>query len=367
MIRILTNEFHPRTGGIATYSLELAKALTALGQEVVVACPAADGVGPDFPFKHEPFSSRGSQDPDDVWRLARVLRRHLRETPAASLFLTEPAPLKALLLAQGFLNLSRSPLWITFHGSELARLVRNGFWRQRLRRLGPSVDRFVVNSQYTRQLLLGHFPEWEERVAVVLPAVPEDWKGAFPQEKPVTRDAVRLLTVARLHPRKGQLEVIEALSSISAEKGIRLSYQIVGAARRDAWQKKIAAAQITCPYEVELSGALAGTDLRAAFAEADIFVMASRPDPLSIESFGIVYLEAAAAGLPVIAADVGGVSEAVKAGESALLIPPGDPQALREAILQLARDPEKRRAMGAAGRQFAAGFSWETSAKALLQ
>jgi glycosyltransferase involved in cell wall biosynthesis len=95
--------------------------------------------------------------------------------------------------------------------------------------------------------------------------------------------------------------------------------------------------------------------------------MASKPDPLSIESFGIVYLEAAAAGLPVIAADVGGVREAVKAGTTALLIPPDDPQALRDAILQLARDPEKRRAMGEAGKQFAAGFSWEHSAKALLE
>jgi glycosyltransferase involved in cell wall biosynthesis len=367
VIRILTNEFYPRTGGIATYSLELARAMSAHGREIVVSCPDFPDPKPDYPFALEPFASRGTQDPDDLWRITRVLRRHCRETPEAVLFITEPAPIRALLLFQRFIDLSKTPLWITFHGSELAQLAKTPFWNKRLLKLAPSVDRFVVNSPYTRKLLLGHFPDWEQRVTLALPAVSDEWRDAFAEATAKATESVRLLTVARLHPRKGQLEVIEALSSIPTGETAELSYHIVGEARRQSWCKKIEGEKVTCPYNVELAGALEGLALQQAYAAADIFVMASRPDPKSIESFGIVYLEAAAAGLPVIAADVGGVRDAVKEGETAILIPPDDPDALRSALLELINNPDKRRQMGEAGKRFAANFSWDKAVRELLR
>lgn len=367
VIRILTNEFYPRTGGIATYSLELAKALAAHGKDLAVSSPRFPGPKPEWPFVWEPFKSRGSQDPDDLWRLARVMRRHCRETPSATLFLTEPAPIRSLLLFQRFLNLSKTPLWITFHGSELAQFTRNNFWKARLVKLFPSVDRFIVNSPFTERLLLEAFPELSTRTTRVLPAVSDDWKADFTTRAQRPTDRVRLLTVARIHPRKGQMEVIKALSSIKLGNKIRLNYQIVGEARRKAWRQNLEAAQVTCPYPVELSGALHGEALKEAYSAADIFVMVSQPDPKSIESFGIVYLEAAAAGLAVVAADVGGVRDAVRDGETAILVPPGDPEALRSALLDLIEDPDKRRRMGEAGKAFAGGFSWKTSARGLLE
>ena len=366
MIRILTNEFYPRTGGIATYSLELARALAAHGQEIVVSCPGFPGPKPQMPFVWDCFKSRGTQDPDDLLRIGKVVRRHCRETPAAVLLLTEPAPIRSLLLLQRFFDLSKIPLWITFHGSELAQITRDNFWRKRLLKLLPSVDRLIVNSSFTRTLLLKEFPHLKERVSVIPPAVSEEWKKAFAMPGRRSGEEIRILTVARIHPRKGQVEVIEALSSMKLDNHT-LHYQVVGDARRGRWQKDLEAAKKACPHRVELSGSLQGKALQGAYSNADIFVMASQPDPSSIESFGIVYLEAAAAGLPIIAADVGGVREAVRDGENAILVPPGDAAALREALMALIRDPEKRRRMGEAGKVLMADCSWKNNMRGLLE
>lgn len=85
------------------------------------------------------------------------------------------------------------------------------------------------------------------------------------------------------------------------------------------------------------------------------------------ESFGVVILEAAAMGLPVVATDVGGVPEACIRDTTAILVPPRDPVALADAIVRLATHPEARTSMGAAGRSFVEErYDWATSVEAML-
>jgi glycosyltransferase involved in cell wall biosynthesis len=89
-------------------------------------------------------------------------------------------------------------------------------------------------------------------------------------------------------------------------------------------------------------------ELLRQFAEADLFVLPTHADCLSV-----VLMEAAAAGLPVITTDVGALSEGLVAGESGLLIPPGDRRALQAALTALVDEPERRQRMGRAAHAFA--------------
>jgi glycosyltransferase involved in cell wall biosynthesis len=86
----------------------------------------------------------------------------------------------------------------------------------------------------------------------------------------------------------------------------------------------------------------------------------------SIEGFGLVYLEAAAHGLPVVAHDVGGVSEAVNDGVTGLLVPPHRPAQLAAAFERLIHDEALRHRMGDAGREWAGRNCWKQSAAALF-
>ena len=106
--------------------------------------------------------------------------------------------------------------------------------------------------------------------------------------------------------------------------------------------------------------------LGALYAQADIFAMTSMPHKHSVEGFGLVYLEAGAHGLPVIAHDIGGVPEAVADGETGLLVAPGDGAALTQAFARLIADPALRRRLGEAGRIRAARNSWRDSAQSLF-
>jgi glycosyltransferase involved in cell wall biosynthesis len=92
-------------------------------------------------------------------------------------------------------------------------------------------------------------------------------------------------------------------------------------------------------------------DVPELLADADVFLLASRSEglPLSV-------IEAMAAGLPVVASDVGGLRELVRDGETGTLVPPGDPAALANALRPLVADRELRRCFGSAGRERAKGL-----------
>jgi phosphatidylinositol alpha-1,6-mannosyltransferase len=82
--------------------------------------------------------------------------------------------------------------------------------------------------------------------------------------------------------------------------------------------------------------------------------MPAREDPPDVEGFGLVFLEANACGTPVIGARTGGIPDAIRDGETGLLVPPSDPEALTEAILQVLTQPDVAATLGRRGRHFAA-------------
>jgi phosphatidylinositol alpha-1,6-mannosyltransferase len=172
-----------------------------------------------------------------------------------------------------------------------------------------------------------------------------------------------LLTVARLVPHKGQDVALRAVAQLSGEFP-SLRYAIVGAGP-DAARLETLAAKLGVSSRVIFAGSLSDAELADAYAAADVYVGLSRVDrELDVEGFGIALVEAAASGTPSIAGDSGGVRSAVRDGETGIIVPPMDVDAVTAALRTLFRDPERRYAMGCAGRAAVEShYNWDRVAR----
>jgi phosphatidylinositol alpha-1,6-mannosyltransferase len=176
-----------------------------------------------------------------------------------------------------------------------------------------------------------------------------------------------LLTVARLIERKGHMTIIEALRSLS----FGAHWLVVGdGLTRDILLRRIESVGLT--DRVTLTGQISDDELRGLYNACDAFVLVpgerSLAGKLDSEGFGLVFLEAAACGKPVIGSDISGCREAIAHGRTGLLVPPDDPSVLAAAISLLFRDPDAARALGARGlASVRAGGGWTRVAHELTE
>lgn len=194
----------------------------------------------------------------------------------------------------------------------------------------------LATSNWTRRRLLELYPLEPALVRVAEP-------GVDPAEPaPGTEAGGQLLCVGAVTPIKGQDVLVEALTMIS---DLPVRCLCVGSLERDpvyvrSLRRQIQAAGLA--DQICLAGPRTGIALERAYAAADLLVMASR-----METYGMVVTEALARGLPVVATDVGGISETLGGGSDGsrpgLLVPPDDPAALAAAIRCWLDDAELRR------------------------
>jgi len=176
-------------------------------------------------------------------------------------------------------------------------------------------------------------------------------------------DAPLILTVARLVPHKGQDMGIRALSMLAREFPT-LRYILVGEGP-DESRLRALAQELGVASRVGFVGAMRDDELPDAYATATIYLGASRVDKeVSVEGFGISFLEAAASGIPSVAGDSGGVRSAVRDGETGIVVPPTDADAIVEAIQSLLLNPARRAQMGKAARHAVeTHYNWDRVAK----
>jgi phosphatidylinositol alpha-1,6-mannosyltransferase len=174
-----------------------------------------------------------------------------------------------------------------------------------------------------------------------------------------------VVSISRLVPRKGMDVLIEAANRL-APSFPDLTVAIAGDGRDMPRLTEQAASSVA---SVRLLGRVSDEDRAALLGSADVFVMACRNRWLGLEQegFGIVFLEAAAAGVPQVAGRSGGAAEAVVDGVTGLVVDkPGDPGCVAEALRTLLADPKLRKRMGAAGRARAQGsFDYDALASRL--
>ncbi|MGD1032051.1 MAG: glycosyltransferase family 4 protein [Opitutaceae bacterium] len=367
-VYLITHEFYPVRGGIATFTEEIARASASLGYDVEVwAQSAPTDAEKDWPFRLRRLPLKGSHGLLCQLRLARELVSSRRQLRHATVYLPEPGPMLTMMLLQFARAFRPRRLVLTFHGSEILRFAGTPYRRWLGRRLIRKATRISTLSNYTRELLLTHFPEAADKIFltpgssrsdfVVVPAVPAAKKSK-----------IVILTVGRLHPRKGQLLTLQALQMLPAPVRGRLEYWLVSGKSKPDYERRVrAAAEATPDLTVRFFDNLPDDELAQVYEQADIFAMTSVSHGNSIEGFGLVYLEAAAHGLPVVAHDIGGVSEAVLDGVTGLLVPPERPAQLAAAFEKLIHDESLRTQLGSAGRQWAGRNCWRQSAEALFR
>jgi phosphatidylinositol alpha-mannosyltransferase len=167
----------------------------------------------------------------------------------------------------------------------------------------------------------------------------------------------KILWVNRLDPQKGFEIMLRAFDRVASE--------VVGAHLLVAGDGRDRALLRSLPADLRSRilrlGTVAHGDLPRYHAAADVFVSPATGQ----ESFGIVLVEAMAAGVPVVASDIAGYREVIRDGVDGLLVPPGDPNALAAAIRRVLSEPKLAASLSAAGRARAETFSWDVVAPRL--
>jgi phosphatidyl-myo-inositol alpha-mannosyltransferase len=228
---------------------------------------------------------------------------------------------------------------------------------------------FSPSYEFGSRMLRGYAERLHGRIAVSAAArhfidryFPGDYKvipngvdlERFARAVPVARwqdDRQNILFVGRFEPRKGVLDLLKSYRMLR-KTGCHCRLLLVGTgpqereARRYVMTRKL--------RDVEFLGRVSDMERDQLFRTADVYVSPAT----GRESFGIVLLEAMAAGAPVVASDIHGYKGVVRRDREALLVPPRSPKPLAAAIGSLLRDPDLRQRMSIAGRARAEEFSW---------
>ncbi|MDX2187532.1 MAG: glycosyltransferase family 4 protein [Opitutaceae bacterium] len=364
---LITHEFYPKRGGIATFTEEIAKASVGLGYEIEVwAQNAPTAEEKQWPFKLQRLSVKGTHDLACQLGLAAQLIRERRRLRYATVYLPEPGPMLAMMLLQNLRTFRPKRLVLTFHGSEILRFSRNPIIRVLARKLIRNATRISTLTHYTQRLLVTHFPEASGKTLLTPGALRSDFAVVESDAKRVSDRRIIILTVGRLHPRKGQKLTLAALQTLDPRFRSQIEYWLVGDHHRSDYERELRAQAAACDFPVRFFGNLPDVELDHVYDQADIFAMTSIDYGHSVEGFGLVYLEAAAHGLPIVAHDVGGVAEAVVDGETGLLVKPNLPAQLAAAFEKLITDEGLRLRLGNAGRAFAKRNCWKQSADLLF-
>jgi len=367
-LQLLTHEFLPFTGGIGVYVEETARAATTAGIQTTIWAPAYPGqCEDDFEFAVNRIRMRGKQDWLCRWRLATALRKGFPDGHIpGTVILAEPGPIRLWMYRQLMRLPKPDQLVVILHGSEVRGLSERSRHRRRLEQVLQKADVIGVVSGTVREMVKNFYPEVEDKLVKVPGAVRSKWQSLPPGSRQESGPTREILQVGRIHPRKGQLRLVEAVSLLPVEVRKHIVVRLIGPVGKSAYANRIKELSNSLNLPVVLEGSLTEENLRRAYETATMLVMPSQPHRTSVEGLGLALLEAQHFGCPVIGTRIGGIPEAIREGESGLLVAPEDPHALAQALERLLGNPDLAASFGEAGSRFVReAFSWGNNVHAL--
>ena len=328
----VTRKYPPRVGGMETLAAATARALES-HYELTVFC-------------------LGRSQRHLIWWLPWTAARTRKAVRRAS---REGRPIEAIVFGDALTYCALRPFLgrkipdhlVMVMGLDLT--FRFAPYKRVLRRVLPRAPRVVAISRTTADEALARGVA-AERLRVVTPGVldPESWPARTSESADQLRrrlgvdaDASIVITVGRLVPRKGVKWFLEHVFSRLPDNVV---YVIAGSGPDEAAIRDAVRA-LGAPGARVLQLGRVDDDLRAAlYTGADLFVMPNMPIGGDMEGFGLVAMEAATAGVLVVASDLEGIRDAVLEGETGVLCPPGDADRFVERISELLGDaPERTR------------------------
>jgi phosphatidylinositol alpha-1,6-mannosyltransferase len=364
---LVTNDFPPRPGGIQNYLHTLASHLPP--DDLVVYAPAWQrGAEPHpvfdarqpFPVYRHPTSLM-LPTPDVARRAADILRVERCE----AVWFGASAPLA--LLTPALRRAGATRVLASTHGHEVGWSMLPGA-RQALRRIGSMVDVLTFVSRYTRSRFAAAFGPLAA-LEYLPPGVDADLFRPDPAARALLRaryglgDRPTVVCVSRLVPRKGQDMLIQAMPLIRRQ--IPDAALLLAGGGPDRERLAALAGATGVAEHVVFSGSVPWAELPGHYAAGDVFAMPSRTrgGGLDVEAFGLVYLEASATGLPVVAGRSGGAPETVRDGVTGYVVDGRQAGELAEVLIGLLTDHERAAKLGSAGREWALD-TWDWSSLA---
>ncbi len=351
---LITQDFPPDIGGVQTYAYELARRLAYRCEALAVIAPALpgdDAVDARLPCEviRVPSSPNlfGFKVGPLILRMARQ-----RGFDVAFHVQWSSAPMSLLVRPVGGPRF----IFVAAHGRELLleplahRRVLHALYKRTRVFVMRRADGFFPVSHYTSRLLQEHGVP-PERITVIHNGT--DPASFHPMDAQDLRDELGLdhqkvvLTISRLVPRKGIDTVLRALPQVA--RHIPDVRYLIGGKGPDRDRLEALTDELHLSDRVHFLGSLPNEDLHRYYNACDVFVMPSREDRPYVEGFGIAFLEANACGKPVVGARSGGIPEAVRDGETGLLVEPDDEADLAATLLQLLCNPDLAAQLGANG------------------
>ena len=359
-VLVVTNDYPPRIGGIQYYVERLVDGLVAAGDQVVVYASS--------------YAGAAEWDAAQPYTVVRAATPTMLPTPlvvARVLSLAKEHRPDVLVFGAAFPLGLMGPVvrarhgvpYVAFtHGLEVssARMPGGGL---PLRGVGSRASAVTYVSHWCQDLLepaFGAGPVHQLLPPAVDPEVFHPGVDGREVRRRYGLDGVPLVVcVSRLVERKGQDTVIDALAAVRRRVPDAHVLVVGDGPHRSALEAQ--AARLGHADRVVFAGSVPDGELAAHYAAGDVFAMPcrERKGGLEVEAFGIVFIQAEAVGVPVVAGNIGGVPDALVDGRTGLLVDPTDAAAVAEALASLLEDPDRAAAMGAAGADWVAeGFTW---------